>query len=69
MVPLLQLSLVFRFVFALLLNPHHELFGTVVILGTVVSILGACSVSIDTNLILNALPLPQALAALLRSQL
>ena len=25
--PLLQLSLVFRFLFALLLNPHHEVFG------------------------------------------
>ena len=31
-VPLLQLSLVFRFLFALLLNPHHEVFGFVVVL-------------------------------------
>jgi hypothetical protein len=41
--PLLQLSSVFRFLFALLFNPHHEVFGFVVILGTVVSILGACA--------------------------
>ena len=67
-VPLLQLSLVFRFIFALLLNPHHELFGTVVVIGTIVSILGACSVSIDTGLILSVIPLPQALSALLRAQ-
>jgi drug/metabolite transporter (DMT)-like permease len=63
--PLLQLSLVFRFLFAALLNPHHELFGAMVIIGSIVSILGACAVSIDTNLILNLVPLPQALATAL----
>jgi drug/metabolite transporter (DMT)-like permease len=67
--PLLQLSLAFRFIFALLLNPHHELFGLTVVLGTVVSILGAFAVSMDTNLILSAVPLPQALAVLLRTRL
>jgi drug/metabolite transporter (DMT)-like permease len=67
--PLLQLSLVFRFLFALLLNPHHEVFGFVVVMGTVVSIAGACAVSIDTNLILQALSLPEPLAATLRAQL
>jgi drug/metabolite transporter (DMT)-like permease len=67
--PLLQLSLVFRFVFALLLNPHHELFGAVVIIGTIVSILGACAVSINTDLILEALAMPPALAAVLRTRL
>lgn len=68
-IPLLQLSLVFRFVFALLLNPHHEVFGFLVVFGSVVSIVGACAVSIDTNLILAALPIPESLAAALRSQL
>src|SRR6185295_4225235 len=63
---LVQLSVVFRFLFGLLLNPHHELFGAMVVIGSVVSIAGACAVSIDTGLILEALPLPQALAALLR---
>ena len=51
-VPLLQLSLVFRFLFALLLNPHHEVFGFLVVFGSVVSIAGACAVSVDTDLIL-----------------
>jgi drug/metabolite transporter (DMT)-like permease len=67
--PLLQLSLVFRFVFALLLNPHHEVFGFLVVMGTVVSILGACAIAIDTQLILQALSVPQPLASLLASQL
>jgi uncharacterized membrane protein len=68
-VPLLQLSLVFRFLFAFLFNPHHELFGTMVVVGSVVSIVGACAVSINTDLIVGVLPLPQALATLLRAQL
>jgi drug/metabolite transporter (DMT)-like permease len=68
-VPLLQLSLVFRFVFALLLNPHHEVFGFLVVFGSVVSIAGACGVAADTNLILQWLAIPEPLAAILRSQL
>jgi drug/metabolite transporter (DMT)-like permease len=67
--PLLQLSLVFRFLFALILNPHHEVFGLLVILGTVVSILGACAIAIDTQFILHALSVPEPFASYLRSQL
>lgn len=67
--PLLQLSLVFRFLFALLLNPHHEIFGVLVVVGSVVSIAGACIIAIDTQLILGALAVPEPLASLLRSQL
>ena len=67
--PLLQLSLVFRFLFSITLNPHHEVFGIVVILGTVVSIIGACAIAIDTQLILQALAIPKSLAAYLRTQL
>jgi drug/metabolite transporter (DMT)-like permease len=67
--PLLQLSLVFRFLFALLLNPHHEIFGFLVVIGSVVSIAGACAIAIDTQLILGALSVPEPLAGLLRSRL
>jgi hypothetical protein len=67
--PLLQLSLVFRFLFSLLLNPHHEIFGIVVVFGTVVSIIGACAIAIDTGLILHALSVPQPLATYLITQL
>ena len=68
-VPLLQLSLVFRFFFAYLLNPHHEVFGVLVVIGSIVSIAGACTVSVDTNLILQALSIPEPLAAMLRTRL
>jgi uncharacterized membrane protein len=68
-VPLLQLSLVFRFLFSYLFNPHYEMFGAMVAVGSLVSILGACVVSIDTNLIVGMLPLPPTLAALLRAPL
>ena len=68
-IPLLQLSLVFRFLFALLLNPHHEIFGFLVVFGSAVSIAGASAVSIDTNLILAVLPISEPFATLLRSQL
>jgi drug/metabolite transporter (DMT)-like permease len=67
--PLLQLSLVFRFLFALMLNPHHEVFGFLVVFGTIVSIIGACAIAIDTNLILHALAIPEPLATQLRSPL
>ena len=67
--PLLQLSLVFRFVFALILNPEHEVFSLVVVLGTVVSIAGASAIAIDTPVILQTLAVPEPLAAYLRSQL
>jgi drug/metabolite transporter (DMT)-like permease len=67
--PLLQLSLVFRFLFALLLNPHHELFGAIVVIGSIVSIAGACAVSINTDLILGVLAVPPEAAALLRTRL
>ena len=61
--PLLQLSLVFRFLFALILNPHHEVFGFVVIVGTIVSIVGACAIAIDTDLILRAVAIPEPFAS------
>jgi drug/metabolite transporter (DMT)-like permease len=67
--PLLQLSLVFRFVFALLLNPHHEIFGWLVVVGSAVSIAGACAIAIDTQLILGALSVPEPFAGLLRTRL
>lgn len=64
-VPLMQSALVFRFLFAMWLNPDQEVFNAGVVIGTLVSILGACLVSIDTNTILNALAVPEALARLL----
>jgi drug/metabolite transporter (DMT)-like permease len=65
-VPLLQMSLVFLLILSRWLNPHHEVFGRMVIAGVAISIVGALSVSISTELILNALYLPEAIANALR---
>ena len=63
--PILQLSLVFRFLFSAWLNPHHEVFGPPVLIGIATSITGALMVSIDTGVILHALAVPDALARVL----
>jgi drug/metabolite transporter (DMT)-like permease len=65
-IPLLQLSLVFRLFFSVSVNPHHEVFGLKVIIGSVISTVGACAVAVDTELIVAALRLPETLAQLLR---
>jgi drug/metabolite transporter (DMT)-like permease len=64
--PLMQLSLVFRFGFAKTLNRHHEVFGPLVTFGTVLAIMGACMISVDSRLILDTLALPASLDAVLR---
>ena len=65
-VPILQLHHVLRVVFARLLNPHHEIFGSRMILGTALSLIGAVALSLDTELVLSVIPLPDAVAALAR---
>ena len=65
-VPLQQSSVVFRLIFSRLLNPAHEVFGFRVIIGAILSIVGACTVSIDSSLILNAVGAPADLARLLQ---
>ena len=60
--PLLQLSLVFRMLFSTWLNPAHEIVGPLVLAGVVISVAGALMVSVDTGLIVNALGLPEPLA-------
>ena len=64
--PLLQTSLVFRIMFSTWFNPDHEVSGWLVRGGVAISITGALLVSIDTDLILNALAVPQWLAQILR---
>ena len=65
-VPLQQSSVVFRLIFSRLLNPTHEVFGARVIIGAALSIVGACTVSIDSSLILNAVGASGELARLLQ---
>ncbi len=64
--PILQLHHVLRVVFARLLNPHHEAFGGRMILGTALSLLGAVILSLDTELVLSIVPLPEPVAAIAR---
>jgi len=63
--PLLQLSLVFRMLFSTWLNPAHEIVGPLVLIGVVISVVGALMVSVETSLIVNTLGLPESIARFL----
>jgi drug/metabolite transporter (DMT)-like permease len=65
-IALVQLQLLFRYWFAQLLNPHHEIFGGKMILATVISLLGTLALSIDHEWLLSMIPLPDAMAAVMR---
>lgn len=67
--PILQLSLVFRIIFAMWFSPDHEVFGPLVIVGAAISIVGSLTVAIDSNAIIHALAIPDAAADLLRLRL
>jgi uncharacterized membrane protein len=64
--PINRLTIVFRLYFSRLLNPQHEVFGGKVIVGTVVSLLGAVVLSLSTDVVASLLPLPDAVASVLR---
>ena len=63
--PLLQLSLVFRILFSTWLSPDHEVFGPTVLAGVATSLAGALMVAIDTGLIVEFLAVPEPLARML----
>jgi uncharacterized membrane protein len=65
-VPILQLHHALRVVFARMLNPHHEIFGSRMILGTGLSLIGAVALSLDTEFVLSLIPLPDAVTAVAR---
>ncbi len=65
-ITLVQLQLLFRYWFAKLLNPHHEIFGGKMILATIVSLLGTIALAIDSMWLLSVVPLPEPIAAILR---
>ena len=64
--PILQLHLALRLVFARVLNPHHEIFGGRMVLGTFLSLLGAVALSLDIEHVLALVPLPPEIAAFAR---
>jgi uncharacterized membrane protein len=63
--PITRLSMVFRLYFSRWLNPQHEVFGGPVIAGTVVSLAGAVTLSMTTDLVASLVPLPDAIVTLL----
>jgi drug/metabolite transporter (DMT)-like permease len=60
--PLLQLSLIFRLLFSTWLNPDHEVYGALVLSGAIISVAGALLVSADSALIVRALAVPEPIA-------
>jgi drug/metabolite transporter (DMT)-like permease len=64
--PINRLTIVFRLYFSRMLNPQHEVFGGKVILGTVVSLVGAVILSLSTDMVTSLLPLPDALVSVLK---
>jgi drug/metabolite transporter (DMT)-like permease len=67
--PILQLSLVFRLFLSQLLNREHEVLNARIIIGSAVAILGAVTVSLHTEFVVDALALPETLSKLLRFRL
>jgi len=68
-VPILQLSLIFRIFLSQLLNRDYEVMNAAVILGSIVAVIGSIGVSINTDYLLEALKLPLFLADVLRIRL
>ncbi len=64
--PINRLTIVFRLYFSRMLNPQHEVFGGKVILGTVVSFVGAVILSLSTDMVTSLLPLPDAVVSVLK---
>ncbi|MEX0752756.1 MAG: EamA family transporter [Xanthobacteraceae bacterium] len=54
--PINRLSVMFRLYFSRLINPHHEVFGGKIILGTVISLLGAVALSLSTEIATSMAP-------------
>jgi drug/metabolite transporter (DMT)-like permease len=63
--PIVRLSLLFRFYFSRLVNPHHEEFGGRVILATIASFAGVLALSVSTEFVQSVLPLPDWAVAML----
>jgi uncharacterized membrane protein len=60
--PIQRLSLIFRIYFGWMINPKHEVFGGRVVIGTIVSLVGAVALSVSTDEILHLIPLPAQVA-------
>lgn len=66
--PIQRLSILFRIYCGKVLNPDHEVFGSKVILGTILSLLGTLALSVSTETVLALVPLPDIIVAAARWQ-
>jgi drug/metabolite transporter (DMT)-like permease len=64
--PIQRLSNIFRIYASWIINPEHEVFDKSVILATVVSLVGAALLSVSTEAVIAAVPLPEWLVAAAR---
>jgi uncharacterized membrane protein len=64
--PINRLSILFRLYFSKLLNPHHEVFGGRIVLGTIVSLTGAFLLSLSVEAVQSILALPPGVLAVLQ---
>jgi drug/metabolite transporter (DMT)-like permease len=67
--PILQIHLVFRYLIARLVNPHHEVFGGMMMVATAVSVTGAVALSLDPEFVIARAVLPESLIGILRWRL
>jgi uncharacterized membrane protein len=65
-VPVQRTSIVFRVIFAWLLNRDHEVLSLPVLVGIGISLIGVLALTISTELVLAIFPLPEAVADLAR---
>ena len=63
--PIQRLSLLFRLWFSRLINPQHEVFGGRMIAATFLSLAGALTLSVSTEVVQSLLPLPDWAARVL----
>jgi hypothetical protein len=67
--PILQLSLVFRLFLSQCINRDYEVMNTAVLVGAFTAVLGSILVSLDTDVLVKLLDLPESLTNLLRYRL
>lgn len=68
-VPILQLSLIFRIFLSQLLNRDYEVMNAAVIIGSIVAVIGSIGVSMNTDYLLDAFRVSPLLADALRIRL
>ncbi len=64
--PIMRIQVIFRIYFSWILTRDYEVFDRNVIIGTVVSVIGAILLTLQTEAVLALLPLPPAIEAVLR---